>query len=43
MKKMKYQEKSFSGYSWRAFTGSEIDYIEEKAGKFVKFVKLESL
>ena len=43
MKKMKYQEKSFSGYFWRAFTGSEIDYIEEKAGKFVKFVKLESL
>jgi hypothetical protein len=34
MKKMKYQGKSFSSYFWRAFTGSEIDYIEEKAGKF---------
>jgi len=34
MKKMKYQEHAVSSYFWRAYTGSEIDYIEEMAGKF---------
>lgn len=34
MKKMRYQEKSFASYFWRAYTGSEIDYIEESAGNF---------
>lgn len=37
MKKMKYQEKAVFSYFWRAYTGSEIDYIEEKAGKFEAF------
>lgn len=34
MKKNRYQEKLVASYFWRAYTGSEIDYIEEKAGKF---------
>jgi len=34
---MKYQERSISSYFWRAYTGSEIDYIEERAGKFETF------
>ena len=34
---MKYQEKAVFSYFWRAYTGSEIDYIEEKAGKFEAF------
>lgn len=34
IKKNRYQEKSVSGYFWRAYTGSEIDYVEEEAGKF---------
>ncbi len=34
IKKNKYQERFVSGYFWRAYTGSEIDYVEEEAGKF---------
>lgn len=33
-KKIKYQEKLATSYFWRAYTGSEIDYIEEFGGKF---------
>lgn len=34
LKKNKYQEVMVSSYFWRAFTGSEIDYVESQAGKF---------
>lgn len=34
IKKNRYQEKFVSNYFWRAYTGSEIDYVEEEAGKF---------
>ncbi|MDF1498755.1 MAG: ATP-binding protein [Patescibacteria group bacterium] len=34
VKKNNYQEKFVSAYFWRAYTGSEIDYVEEEAGKF---------
>lgn len=34
IKKMRYQEKTAAGYFWRAYSGSEIDYVEEAAGKF---------
>jgi len=37
VKKMKYQEKLFTPYFWRAYTGSEIDYIEEAAVKFTAY------
>ena len=33
IKKNKHQERSVSGYFWRAYTGSEIDYAEEEAGE----------
>ena len=37
MKKNRYQEKTVSSCFWRAYTGSEVDYIEEKAGKLEAF------
>lgn len=37
MKKLNYREESYKGYFWRAYTGSEIDYIEERAGKLDAF------
>ena len=33
LKKIKYQEKMATGYFWRAYTGGEVDYIEDEAGK----------
>lgn len=36
-KKIKYQELSANGYFWRAYTGSEVDYIEEMAGKYYAY------
>ncbi|KKR15340.1 MAG: AAA ATPase [Candidatus Falkowbacteria bacterium GW2011_GWA2_39_24] len=37
IKKIKYQAITASGYFWRAYTGSEIDYIEETAGKYYAY------
>lgn len=37
IKKIKYQEVSASSYFWRAYTGSEIDYIEEREGEYSAF------
>lgn len=34
LKKNKYQEIKANGYFWRAYSGAEVDYIEEVAGKF---------
>jgi len=34
IKKNKYQDKTAAGYFWRAYSGSEVDYVEEAAGKF---------
>lgn len=34
MKKNKYQENMLSAYFWRAFSGSEIDYVENESGSF---------
>jgi predicted AAA+ superfamily ATPase len=34
MKKIKYQEVIATSYFWRAYTGSEIDYIEDSGGKY---------
>ena len=33
LKKIRYQEKIATSYFWRAYTGSEVDYLEEAAGK----------
>lgn len=34
IKKIKYQEIITTSYFWRAYTGSEIDYIEDEGGKY---------
>mgnify|MGYP001593430046 CR=1 FL=1 len=34
LKKIKYKEETVFSYFWRAYTGSEVDYVEERAGKF---------
>ncbi len=34
MKKLIYQQKTTAGYFWRSYTGGEVDYIEEDAGKY---------
>jgi predicted AAA+ superfamily ATPase len=34
VKKIKYQNRSATGYFWRAYSGSEVDYLEEETGKF---------
>lgn len=37
LKKNSYHGGTETGYFWRAYTGSEIDYVEESAGKFEAF------
>lgn len=37
IKKIKYQEKTVQGYFWRAYSGGEVDYIEEGADKLSAF------
>lgn len=37
IKKIKYQERTAAGYFWRAYSGSEVDYIEDEAGKLSAF------
>lgn len=34
IKKIRYQEIMAASYFWRAYTGSEIDYVEDMAGKY---------
>lgn len=34
IKKIRYQEIVAASYFWRAYTGSEIDYVEDMAGKY---------
>ncbi len=37
MKKNHYKEKLLNTYFWRVYTGSEIDYVEEGAGRYKAF------